>query len=195
MARPTVTREKLERTALRLFAENSIGGTSIRDIAEAAGVSQGAMYRHYASKDALVEHLFVSNYLALAGDLDAIRADTPDLQNGLLRMVRVFCALFDRDPDLFRFLLLVQHGQLDRLPEGMRTPVHVVVDLLSDAETAGDLTPGPVQLRAAMVMGIVLQAATFHVYGRLSGGLTPLAPTLARACLAAARTPAQDPEI
>jgi hypothetical protein len=34
-------------------------------------------------------------------------------------------------------------------------------------------------------MGIVLQTALFHLYGRLAGPLVPRAPALARAAIAA----------
>jgi hypothetical protein len=36
-------------------------------------------------------------------------------------------------------------------------------------------------------MGIVLQTALFHLYGRLAGPLVPRAPALARAAIAAVR--------
>jgi AcrR family transcriptional regulator len=44
---------KVERAAVDLFAANGFDGVSIADIAGAAGVSQGALYRHYASKEEL----------------------------------------------------------------------------------------------------------------------------------------------
>ncbi|HET8734007.1 MAG TPA: TetR/AcrR family transcriptional regulator [Anaeromyxobacteraceae bacterium] len=40
--------------AARLFAERGYPGTSIRDIAEATGVTPGAVYNHHASKAALL---------------------------------------------------------------------------------------------------------------------------------------------
>ena len=38
----------------------------------------------------------------------------------------VFCSLFEQNPDMFRFLLLVQHGQLSRVTDDMQTPVKVL---------------------------------------------------------------------
>lgn len=187
MARPITIRERLEQEALRLFAEKGVGNTSVRDIAEAADISQGALYRHYRGKDDLVTGLFVERYGALADDLDDIRTEQRELRPRLQAMVRTFCQLFDRDVYLFRFLLLVQHGQLALLPPDLRTPVDVVEDVVTEAVAAGELGPGNASLRAAVIMGIVLQAATFHIYGRLSGGLAPVAPDLAEACIAAVR--------
>jgi len=55
------TKERIERTALQLFVERGVAETSVREIAEAADVSQGAMYNHYASKDELAWSLFATN--------------------------------------------------------------------------------------------------------------------------------------
>ncbi len=47
-------------TALTVFAEKGFAGASIKDIAQAAGISQGLMYHYFAGKedllDATVEH-------------------------------------------------------------------------------------------------------------------------------------------
>ncbi|QJA05917.1 TetR family transcriptional regulator [Thermosulfurimonas marina] len=47
------TREKILREALRLFQERGLAETSISDIEAAAGVSKGALYFHFPSKEAL----------------------------------------------------------------------------------------------------------------------------------------------
>lgn len=43
-------REQLTQTALRLFAEKGYRGTSVRDIARAAGVNEGLLYHYFSSK-------------------------------------------------------------------------------------------------------------------------------------------------
>lgn len=49
------TRESILMAALRLFSRNGYEGTSMRDIAGEVGISQGAIYKHFAGKDALLE--------------------------------------------------------------------------------------------------------------------------------------------
>lgn len=49
------TRESILLAALRLFSRNGYEGTSMRDIAGEVGISQGAIYKHFAGKDALLE--------------------------------------------------------------------------------------------------------------------------------------------
>ena len=52
------TRSRLLGVALELFAERGFGGTTMRDLADAAGLSQGATYRHFAHKEDLVLALY-----------------------------------------------------------------------------------------------------------------------------------------
>ncbi len=47
------TRKRIYETAMRLMRENGVAEVTIADIAEAAGVSVGAFYHYFESKDAI----------------------------------------------------------------------------------------------------------------------------------------------
>src|SRR3546814_1050327 len=120
------TQEKIEQATLALFAAKGVDRTTIGDIARAAGIAEGTLYRHFQSKEELVWQLFSHNYLLLAAQLHALQAGRTGLRAKLAAMVGLFCSLYERDPDMFRFLLLVQHGQLERVTAEMQTPVTVL---------------------------------------------------------------------
>jgi len=61
--RGEILQRRVDRAAVELFAARGVDGVSIADIASAAGASQGALYRHYRSKDALAAQLFTEAYL------------------------------------------------------------------------------------------------------------------------------------
>jgi|SRR5271165_6137021 len=191
MARSAGVKAKVERAAVELFAARGFDGVSIAEIATSAGVSQGALYRHYASKDELGWALFSTAYLRTGAELDQIRAENPEFEPAVMAMIAHFCALYDNDPALFRFMLITQHGFLPRIESGSRTPVDAVAGLVSDAVAKKQLKPIDPAMGAALIMGVILQAATFHIYGRLGGPLTARAPTLARAAIAAVAALAQ----
>jgi AcrR family transcriptional regulator len=48
------TRERIHEAGLELFDERGYTGTSVRDLAEHCGLTPGALYNHYASKDDLL---------------------------------------------------------------------------------------------------------------------------------------------
>jgi AcrR family transcriptional regulator len=176
------TKGRIEAAALQLFVDKGVAETSIRDIAGAVGFSDGALYRHYASKDELVWSLFRASFESYAATLARLAAERTGSRDKLTAMVQGFCDLFDADSRLFRFLLLVQHGQLARVTPAMANPVETVRGVIAAGMARGDILDGDPDLATAMVMGIILQTATFKVYGRIGPALGDLAPMLGAAC-------------
>lgn len=166
---------------MALFAGKGVSETTIRDIAQGARIAEGALYRHYRGKDELIAGLFQRHYAAFARRLDALQAGRPHTRDKLAAMIAECCRVFDEDPVLFRFLLLVQHQSLQRV-DGAETPVEVVRSVLARGMERGEVPPGDPELAAALVMGVIIQPATFKTYGRLPGPMTPLAGRLTAAC-------------
>jgi AcrR family transcriptional regulator len=192
MPRSVGVKDKVEHAALALFAASGVAGASIAEIAAAAGVSQGALYRHYPSKEALAAGLFEAGYRRMTAGLAALRASRTGFAERIEAMVAHFCALYDRDPALFRFMLMAQHDVLPGIDEAHPTPAWVIEATIADAVAAGELGTGELgavepAAGAAVVMGVVLQTATFHVYGRIPGPLLPRAAGLAAAAIAGVR--------
>ena len=152
--------------------------TTIGDIARAAGIAEGTIYRHYPSKEELVWQLFSRHYLSLAERLDRLQAARRGLRAKLAAMVGLFCSLYEQDPDMFRFLLLVQHGQLERVTVEMQTPVTVLKAAIEAAMARGEIPRRDPQVATAVVLGIVLQVAVFRVYGRIEKPLADFAEQL-----------------
>lgn len=180
---PVSTRDRIDGAALSLFAEKGVDQTTTKDIAHSAGVAEGTLYRHYASKDAMVRDLFILHYGRMAEELDRLQAVQSGLNAKMTAMIGAFCALFETDPAVFRFLFLVQHGQLGRLPENLRTPVLVVRGVIEAAIRNGEIPDQDPTLSTAMVFGLVTQPAVFKIYNDLPAPMTDMAPRLARACM------------
>lgn len=68
-----LAQQRLLETALRLFAQGGYEGTTMREVAAAAGYSPGLTYRYFRSK----EELAMALYQELAHDLDAYVCDLP----------------------------------------------------------------------------------------------------------------------
>lgn len=62
-------KEKILTTALHLFSTEGYERTSVQRLAEASGVSQGLLYRHFRSKDALLLHFLQEGMAQIAGTL------------------------------------------------------------------------------------------------------------------------------
>lgn len=188
----TDTRDRIEHAALRLFVEKGVSETTVRDIARAVEMSEGALYRHFPSKDDLVWTLFEQHYVAFAHQLQTVADRERTARAKVAAMIREFCREHDEAPTRFQFLLFVQHGQLSKLGRDALTPVQVMRAVLADAIASGELPDQPADLATALVFGVVLEAAQFAAYGQLPGEMVPLANRLVAAAWAAVTTVSEE---
>jgi AcrR family transcriptional regulator len=179
------TADRIERASVQLFVEKGVAETTVKDIARAVGLSEGALYRHFASKDELVWKAFERHYVAFAATLHALAGDEPTARGKIAAMIRGFCRAHDDNPTLFKFLLFVQHGQLGKLEPGTPTPVDVMRDVLERAIASREIPAQRPDLATALVFGVVLQPVTFAAYGRLPLNLGSMCERLIAAAWAA----------
>ena len=182
------TKDRIEQASVRLFVEKGVAETTVKDIARAVGLSEGALYRHFESKDELVWKAFERHYLDFAATLQRLADSEPTARGKVAAMIRGFCQAHDENPTLFKFLLFVQHGQLSKLEPGTPTPVEVMRHVLDKAIASREIPPQRPDLATALVFGVVLQPVTFAAYGRLPLNLSSMCDRLIAASWAAVTT-------
>jgi AcrR family transcriptional regulator len=183
MSRAKNTKEKIERTALQLFVERGVAETSIRDVAGEAGVSQGAMYNHYKSKDELAWSLFATNFAELGMELRRLAQEQTDLPARVRAMVGFIFAHFDRDPLPITYVFFARHENLRRITSQVRNPYMVFRSVISEAMEHGEIPRQDPELSASLVIGAVTQVIDTKILGRIDRHLTELTEPVAAACL------------
>ena len=164
------TRQRLLAEAQRLFRERGYAATSLEQIAEAAEVTKGAIYGHFASKEDLMlsalEAAPVPDYSTTLGDESrplrerlaefgrAVAAEDPGDAEELAMYLEFFAALL-RAPDALQRYSSTRERRLQ--------------ELAGDSADSGELAAGvaPVQTWAigqAMLVGL-------QIYKRLAPGL------------------------
>jgi AcrR family transcriptional regulator len=91
-------REQLLAIAARLFAEKGFKNTTVRDIADAAGILSGSLYHHFDSKESMVDEILSTFQAALFGEYEEILASDEDARTKLERAVRVSFEAIDQHP-------------------------------------------------------------------------------------------------
>jgi AcrR family transcriptional regulator len=81
-------REELLAIAARLFAERGFKNTTVRDIADAAGILSGSLYHHFDSKEAMVDELLDTFQTELWKKYDEIEASDLTPRGKLEAIVR-----------------------------------------------------------------------------------------------------------
>ena len=78
MSTPTVSRKpQILEAAARLFASRGYEGTSVRDIADAAGMLNGSLYSHYDSKESIFHEVIRRALVDATTELAEILASEP----------------------------------------------------------------------------------------------------------------------
>jgi AcrR family transcriptional regulator len=65
----TETRSRILKAALRLFARRGYDGTTTRDLAEAADVAEGTLFRYFSTKKAILVEVVSQGWVELLTDL------------------------------------------------------------------------------------------------------------------------------
>ncbi|MCW5734609.1 MAG: TetR/AcrR family transcriptional regulator [Enhydrobacter sp.] len=172
MGKAEETKARVERAALTLFVARSVAETTTKEIAMAASIAEGTIYRYFPSKEQLALDLFLGHHRALAEALTAAHKPSKDLKAKIDAIVRCYCDWADRDWTLFAYHLLNQHSFLIQVPDGTPNPVNVVREVISQAMKAGEIPRRNADLAAAAAIGVVMQPATYKVYGRFTGALS-----------------------
>lgn len=112
--RPANRREQILREATHLFAENGYQGTSIRSIAQACGISEAAIYRHFDGKQGLYEGAIRWKACEhdIAGFLEAHDHEKDRIETVLTRVAQHILSFLETDPELLGLMFSnsVEHG-------------------------------------------------------------------------------------
>jgi AcrR family transcriptional regulator len=96
---PSTRREELLAIASQLFAQKGFRNTTVRDIADSAGILSGSLYHHFDSKESMVDEILSSFQEELFGHYDEILASDDDARTKLERAVLVSFDSIDRHHD------------------------------------------------------------------------------------------------
>jgi AcrR family transcriptional regulator len=170
-----VRQASLVDAALQLAAERSPAEITTTDLARAVGITQGAVFRHFANKEAIwLAALDWTNDMLIARLQTAsaiAKAGTTTQADPLLSLQSVFMAHVDfviEYPGVPRIIFQeLQHAQDSLLKASVRALMQryrsLVIGLLQDAKTRGLLTedldlPAAAVLFMGSVQGLVMQS-------------------------------------
>jgi TetR/AcrR family transcriptional regulator, cholesterol catabolism regulator len=94
-AAPT-RRQELLRIAGELFASRGFTNTTVRDIADAAGILSGSLYHHFDSKESMVDELLSTFQTGLFEQYDAIMSSDLDARGKVDAVVRASFQAIDQ---------------------------------------------------------------------------------------------------
>ena len=163
--RSAATRGALVRAARELFARDGYAATGREAIVERAGVTRGALYHHFADKEALFRAVFEElEAEVMAKAAEAAVAVPPDDPLGQLRAGSLAYLDITLDPAVQRICLLdapavlspaVREEVLDAYAAGL------VREVLKAAMETGALLPQPLEPLTHLLLAALHEAALY----------------------------------
>ena len=149
-------KEQLYACASRVFAARGFAGTKIADIAAAAQISQGLLYRYFDSKETLFTELIRGSFAKINSAADALeQMPLPAHEKIVLALTRI-TANMESDPAFSeRVLLIAQASISEGIPaqtkEVIRAesgkPYETVARIMASGQREGSIAAGsPMEL-------------------------------------------------
>lgn len=165
------TRQKILQAAEALFAQKGYDATGVADLCEACGVSKGAFYHHFPTKQAVFLALLEDWLKQLDEQLQKTLSGHPNIPEGLIDLAKSTDAIFAASNTRARIFLefWIQATRQPEIWQATVAPYHRYVErftqLIQQSEIQGDLSlkkdvdPQIVaRTILALALGMLLQA-------------------------------------
>lgn len=171
--------ERILQAATDAVAKRGIDGLSMNRLAREVGFTPGALYRYFASKDALVAALAVRFLEEFAGDLEEAAAPVPERQplTRLLVLIDVYRGYAAEQPHRFGFLsvliadprvLVGPDEEARKVMLAIEQALRLVAEALEGAAGLDQLEPGRAEDRALVLFAGVHGTLQMRKQARLA---------------------------
>ncbi|NPB08389.1 MAG: TetR/AcrR family transcriptional regulator [Aquificae bacterium] len=158
------TKQKILESALKLFSRKGFKETTIKDIAKEVGITEGAIYRHFTSKDEIINELLTNITRELKEKISQSIARGGTDREILKNIVGALLDYAFNHSESFRFLNL--YHLLKDSPRVTNLPGEVILKFLRGVHMKGKLKTYP-EIALAIITGSVERIFIFRERGFL----------------------------
>src|SRR5215471_14073291 len=140
--KPDTKRPVIVRAATSLFAKRGVDATSMREIANAAGVREAAIYRYFASKEELSREIFASWYGWYSRQLREIVRGTGKTKAKVLSAARVELSAARDHTEAFTYFCENEPRLIRALPAGVPRVRDIFIELIKSGQDKREVKAG-----------------------------------------------------
>jgi AcrR family transcriptional regulator len=153
-------RQRIIREATNLFVSRGYTGISMREIAEAVGVSKAGLYYHFRDKEALFLAVLTANLEHIEGLIRRARQTGPSTRDQISLMVH---AIFEQTPEQ-RAIIRLASQDLPHVHQAARAEfgrlyrekfLAQIEDMLRDGIATGQVRPMDAGLATWVLLGMM----------------------------------------
>ena len=159
-------REAVLAAAVRCFAAHGLTGSGMRDIARAAGLTEGTLYHYFRSKDALIEAAFRWSAFGSSDVRAAMQPRELPLRARLRALAEEFLAALRRDPHWTRVVI---REALRAAPDSDRNPIRGALVSLATERIRTLMTALQLEMSAGRIARCDPRRVAEHLFHALIG--------------------------
>lgn len=169
------TRAAILAAARRVFAQRGLDGTSVREVAEAAGVNNAMIYYHFKDKDDLYRSVLADSLSGLTGIWDdAIFKSTASAQHKIRAYIESFIHFEQANEDLRRIMAMefAASGNIPWICEKYFADNYArLIKIFKEGMKNGELIKFDPSMAVTSLIGIIvhnfiMQPMAEHMYGK-----------------------------
>jgi len=135
------TKEQITKTARELFTERGYFNTSIRDVSKEAGLSTGAIYYHFKSKEEIASEIFNNTTSFLLQEFKQAVQEGVTGKDKIFSIISTMLRLADEQSEIMEYALHVKHRDI---MEGGKTicssePFELIKDFIREEMARGNI--------------------------------------------------------
>src|SRR5438045_9002106 len=174
-APPVDKRRQILDAAGCVFARQGFHACRVSDIADEAGVAYGLVYHYFASKDEVLDTLFLERWNVMLELIREVDAESLPVREKLGAIAAFIIDSYRHDPDLMKVIIVevtraansFGHTHLATL----RAAYELISEIVTKAQQEGSIRPEIEARFAAMVFyGAIEQLLTGWIFGLLPQG-------------------------
>jgi AcrR family transcriptional regulator len=157
--KPETARPRILHAAVRCCAERGIDATTVREIAQAAGVTDAAIFRYWPTKDALIEEALRLSLESMQREFQEADDPAAATDERLRRIVEVMMRRAHEKPASWRFVRIALDEQWSGRPphQQFNGPLQTI---LGEGMDRGEVRRQPLWLAAGMAGGAIRRGIT-----------------------------------
>ncbi len=190
-------RQEIVRSALACFVEFGVANTTMEDIRQRSGASNGSIYHHFTNKEMLAAAVYVQGLKEYQAGFVEELARAQNERAGISGIVRFHLHWVKKNPDWARYLQEMRHAEFMAASEQMiaehnREFMRAVIRWLKPHVEAGTIRRVGLDLFFALVIGPCQEYTRIWLSGQARTELSTAIKEISDAAWPALRGPTAD---
>jgi TetR/AcrR family fatty acid metabolism transcriptional regulator len=177
-ARAKATRDKrrlILDAAVRVFARQGFHACRVADIADEAGVAYGLVYHYFASKDEILDTLFLERWNVMLATIREVDSEAIPVREKLEAIASFIVDSYRHDPDLMKVIIVEVTRAANSFGQThlgqIREAYELIGEIVVKAQAEGVFRPEiDAQFAAMAFYGAIEQMLTGWIFGLLPQG-------------------------